>query len=78
MFKKAGKLTESWKLLRECKKFLEENDKGWKKRTKEDTARIREEEKLHRLGEEEKEQVAEGLPVQGGDHQAEREDKDHP
>ena len=34
MFKKAGKLTESWKLLRECKKFIEEYNEGWKKTRK--------------------------------------------
>ena len=39
---KAGKLAESWK-------FLEENSEDWHARTREETARIREEEKLERL-----------------------------
>ena len=46
---KAAKLTESWSLARECKKFLEEITEGWMKRTREETARVREEEKLERL-----------------------------
>ena len=46
---KAGKLSESWKLLKECQKFLTENSGVWQARTKEETARIREEEKLERF-----------------------------
>ena len=33
MFLKARKLTESWSLAKECRKFLEDNTKGWMKRT---------------------------------------------
>ena len=46
---KAGNLAESWELARESKNYLEETSGGWMKRTKEETARIREEEKLERL-----------------------------
>ena len=49
MVLKAGKLVESWELTRECKKFLEDNSEGWMRGTREETARIREEEKLERL-----------------------------
>ena len=46
---KAGQLTVSWKLMRECKNFLEKNSDALQERTREETARIREEEKLERL-----------------------------
>jgi hypothetical protein len=49
LFQKAGKLEQSWSLMRECKDYLEENDERLKKRTREETARLREEEKLERL-----------------------------
>ena len=35
--------------MSECRKFLEENSEDWHARTREETARIREEEKLERL-----------------------------
>ena len=39
---KGGKLTESWKLLSECRRFLEETCTNWQKRTREEAARIKE------------------------------------
>ena len=65
-FQKAGKLTESWSLARECKTFLEEITEGWMRRTREETARVREEEKLERL------EIPERLPHQRRKQQAER------
>ena len=63
----AGKLTESWSLARECKKFLEENTEGWMRRTREETARVRvREEKLEML------EIPERLPHQRRKQQAER------
>ena len=39
-------MEDSWNLLRECKIFLEKNAERWRKINREETARIREEEKL--------------------------------
>lgn len=46
---KAGKLEEKWRLIRECKMFLEENSGTWKKRTEEERIRIDKEDKQTRL-----------------------------
>ena len=46
---KARKLSEKWALLRECTIFLRENNKKWEKRTREETQKIRKEEKEMRL-----------------------------
>ena len=42
-------MSESCKLARECKRILEENSESRQKRTREEIARIRDEEKLERL-----------------------------
>ena len=46
---KAGKLTERWGMMRECKKFLEENSEMWERRTVQEGKRIEKEEKKTRL-----------------------------
>jgi hypothetical protein len=43
------KLSESWGLMRECVAFIKENSEGWKRRSAEETKRIKEEEKTRRL-----------------------------
>ena len=46
---KAGKMDQSWDQGREYRRILEENSVRWMRRTREKTARIREEEKIERL-----------------------------
>ena len=46
---KKEKLEQSWALLRECKDYIEKNSLIWEKRTKEETDRIKSEERIERL-----------------------------
>ena len=73
-YQKTKKLSDSWKLAMECTKFLAENSASWEKRSREDTARIREEEKVERLEMiRKKADIPEGLPDKGGDTRSEAE-----
>ena len=46
---KAGELSRRWELLRLCGEYIKENSNSWKKRSLEETRRIKEEEKSLRL-----------------------------
>ena len=42
-------MTERWEMMRECKRFLEENSEKWERRTSQEGKRIEKEEKQTRL-----------------------------
>ena len=42
-------MTERWEMMRECKRFLEENSGKWERRTSQEGKRIEKEEKQTRL-----------------------------
>ena len=46
---KENELEEKWKLMRECKMFMEENSETWQRKTEEERVRIEREEKQTRL-----------------------------
>ena len=59
---KAGKLTERWDMMRECKRFLEENSEKWERRTSQEGKKNREGGEADKAGNgrEEEEEVWQG------------------